>query len=328
MHVSIIKRETKPLRFAREVHTRVWLSSRLCFPAPWPHGALKDAGALPPPCLWDLSALGTFNISHLPKETQAQTCRAPAQVHSPAGTALPWDVPMEHQVVLLPPGSSVPLPCLNLAEGVRRWGTAKAQRFSAWWRFPSLWEDGSILGKEQRTAARGCVGSDVNTWGLPLSKGSMKSVISERSSVGEHWGYKKQSDFAFRCFLPRHAKVICDSKDEEFIIKKSWDRARCLHVEDRHREQIYLYPPINKRSQVNHTFVLKLECGTQHVLKKARKFLQTGTAAGGAGSARLPAWMRCCSKAAKGCEAPALLLLLQGEKREHAKSWRSSSAQL
>lgn len=64
-------------------------------------------------------------------------------------------------------------------------------------RFPSLWEDGSILGKEQRTAARGCVGSDVNTWGLLLSRGSMKSVISERSSAGERWGYKKQSDFAF-----------------------------------------------------------------------------------------------------------------------------------
>lgn len=113
--------------------------------------------------------------------------------------------------------------------------------------------------------------------------------------------------------------MICDSKDEEFIIKKSWDGARCLHMEDRHREQIYLYPPINKRSQVNHTFVLKLECSTRHVLKKARKFLQTGTAAGGAGSAWLPAWMRCCSKLAKGCEAPALLLL-QGEKWEHAKA--------
>lgn len=128
MHVSIIKRETKPPRFAREVHTRVWLSSRLCFPAPWPHGALKDAGALPPPCLWDLSALGTFNISHLPKETQAQTRRAPAQVHSPAGTALLWDVPMEHQVVLLPPGSSVPLPCMNLAEGVSSIWRAAAPR--------------------------------------------------------------------------------------------------------------------------------------------------------------------------------------------------------
>lgn len=81
--------------------------------------------------------------------------------------------------------------------------------------------------------------------------------------------------------------MICDSKDEEFIIKRSWDRAQCLHTEeqDRHRKQMYLYPPINKRSQVNHTFVLKLEHSTQHVLKKARKFPQTGTAVPDAGSA-------------------------------------------
>lgn len=58
-----------------------------------------------------------------------------------------------------------------------------------------------------------------------------------------------------------------------------------MEEQDRHREQIYLYPSINKRSQVNHTFVLKLEHSTQHVLKKARKFLQTGTAAPSAGSA-------------------------------------------
>lgn len=83
--------------------------------------------------------------------------------------------------------------------------------------------------------------------------------------------------------------MICDSKDKEFIIKRSWDRAQCLHMEeqDRHQEQIYLYSSINKRSQVNHTFVLKLEHGTLHVLKKARKFPQTGTAAPSAGSVHL-----------------------------------------
>lgn len=82
---------------------------------------------------------------------------------------------------------------------------------------------------------------------------------------------------------------------------------------DRHRKQIYLYPSINKRSQVNHTFVLKLEHSTQHALKKARKFPQTGTAGPGAGSAHplgagsaqgLPAL-----RAAAGQEPGAVMLL-------------------
>lgn len=60
-----------------------------------------------------------------------------------------------------------------------------------------------------------------------------------------------------------------------------------MEEQDRHQEQIYLYSSINKRSQVNHTFVLKLEHGTLHVLKKARKFPQTGTAAPSAGSVHL-----------------------------------------
>lgn len=94
----------------------------------------------------------------------------------------------------------------------------------------------------------------------------------------------------FDSFLLTHKKVICDSKDKEFIIKSSWDRAQCLHVEeqDRHQEKIYLYSSINKRSQVNHTFVLKLEHSTLHVLKKARKFPQTGTAAPSASSVHPP----------------------------------------
>lgn len=99
--------------------------------------------------------------------------------------------------------------------------------------------------------------------------------------------------------------MICDSKDKEFIIKRSWDRAQCLHLEeqDRHQEQIYLYSSINKRSQVNHTFVLKLEHSTLHVLKKARKFPQTGTAVPSAGSVHLllgaPALLCCSRKGAK-----------------------------
>lgn len=120
MHVGIIKRETKSLQFAREVHTRVWLSSRPCFPACW----LPIRMLL----LCPLPAFGTFNISCLPKEIQAQTHHAPTQVRGPAATALLWDVPMEHQVVLLPSGSSEPLTCMNLAKGASFIWRAAAQR--------------------------------------------------------------------------------------------------------------------------------------------------------------------------------------------------------
>lgn len=80
-----------------------------------------------------------------------------------------------------------------------------------------------------------------------------------------------------------------------------------MEEQDRHQEQIYLYSSINKRSQVNHTFVLKLEHNTLHVLKKARKFPQTGTAAPSAGSVHLllgtPASVYCSIEGTKCGEA-------------------------
>lgn len=85
-----------------------------------------------------------------------------------------------------------------------------------------------------------------------------------------------------------------------------------MEEQDRHRKQMYLYPSINKRSQVNHTFVLKLEHSTQHVLKKARKFPQTGTAVPGAGSAHpLPGahWGSRHRRPAAGKEPNAVRLL-------------------
>lgn len=54
-----------------------------------------------------------------------------------------------------------------------------------------------LCGSRAPEELKGYFGETVNTPDPLLLQSSVKSVMSERSSAGERWCYKKQSDFGF-----------------------------------------------------------------------------------------------------------------------------------